>query len=125
MMFQKSVAIFLVVLYTTAMVRPFVPFMEYALNYEYISTVLCENKDKPEMGCHGKCHLAKEVEKQQNEEKPIANINLKEYPIGFVNILKIKKRDSSHEKLKTKFGYIQSYSYLFSHKFFQPPQITF
>ncbi len=104
-MFKKATAIFLVILYTTAMLRPFMPFMEYALNYEYISTVLCENKDKPEMHCNGKCHLMKEVKKQKTKEKPIANINLKDYPIGFVTILNIKSKGIPFKESKRKFDY--------------------
>jgi hypothetical protein len=44
------------------------PVVEYVLNYEYIVTVLCENKDKPEMHCNGKCHLTKELAKEAGGE---------------------------------------------------------
>jgi hypothetical protein len=39
--------------------------VNYYLNYTYISTTLCENKDKPQMHCNGKCHLQKTIEKNQ------------------------------------------------------------
>ncbi len=38
-------------------VRPVVPVLEYAINYDYISKVLCINKMAPEKKCNGKCHL--------------------------------------------------------------------
>lgn len=42
------------------------------INYDYIVNVLCENKDKPQMQCNGKCYLAKQLAKEskQNHENP-------------------------------------------------------
>jgi hypothetical protein len=51
--------------------KPILPVIDYVVNYEYISTVLCENKDKPELNCCGKCHLKKELAKASEGEKPI------------------------------------------------------
>jgi hypothetical protein len=45
--------------------------MDYAINYDYISKVLCINKDKPELKCNGKCHLMKELAKASEDDKPI------------------------------------------------------
>lgn len=33
----------------------------YVLEYNNYVTVLCENRDKPELKCNGQCHLAKEL----------------------------------------------------------------
>jgi hypothetical protein len=33
----------------------------YVLEYNQYVTVLCENRDKPEMKCNGQCHLTKEL----------------------------------------------------------------
>jgi hypothetical protein len=33
----------------------------YLVQYKYYVEVLCENKNKPELKCNGKCHLAKEL----------------------------------------------------------------
>lgn len=50
---------------------------------------LCINKDKPQMECNGKCHLSDEMKEQESEKKttPILDINLKDYPIGFVHFV--------------------------------------
>lgn len=50
--------------------KPVFPVVEYALNYDYVVNVLCENKAKPELGCNGKCHLMKELAKASDTEKP-------------------------------------------------------
>lgn len=50
--------------------RPIVPVFQYVFDYEYISEVLCINKEKPELHCNGKCHLMKELAKASEDEKP-------------------------------------------------------
>ncbi len=54
------------------LVRPLWPVAEYVINYDYIVNVLCENKDKPELKCDGKCYLSKQLAKEsrQSEENP-------------------------------------------------------
>ncbi|RAV30574.1 hypothetical protein DN748_03510 [Sinomicrobium soli] len=50
--------------------KPAFPFLEYAVNYDYISQVLCINKDRPEEQCFGKCYLMSAVKKEvENEGK--------------------------------------------------------
>ena len=50
------------------LVKPLWPVMEYVVNYDYIANVLCENKDKPQLQCNGKCYLAKQLKKAQREQ---------------------------------------------------------
>ncbi len=50
--------------------KPIIPVIDYVVNYHYIATVLCENKDKPQLNCCGKCHLKKELAKASEGEKP-------------------------------------------------------
>ena len=40
----------------------------YQINKEYITRVLCENRDKPQLHCDGHCFLAKKL-KAQEEKK--------------------------------------------------------
>jgi hypothetical protein len=51
--------------------RPTLPFFEYALRYDYIIEKLCENRDKPQLQCDGKCHLTKQlaIEAGDDEQK--------------------------------------------------------
>ena len=49
------------------------PVMEYFINYDYIASELCENKEKPELHCNGKCHLMKELAKASEDEKPVSD----------------------------------------------------
>ncbi|MBP7478051.1 MAG: hypothetical protein KA797_05965, partial [Chitinophagales bacterium] len=38
-----------------------VVFLHWKINQTEIIQNYCENKDKPEMACNGKCHLSKEI----------------------------------------------------------------
>ncbi|GAB3960368.1 hypothetical protein GCM10028805_57850 [Spirosoma harenae] len=39
----------------------------YHLNKDYIARVLCENRNKPQLHCDGKCYLAKRLKAQQDK----------------------------------------------------------
>lgn len=43
-------------------------FVDYQVNYEFYSQVLCENKNKPELQCNGKCHMMKEMAETKDDE---------------------------------------------------------
>jgi 5-methylthioribose kinase len=53
--------------------KPLFPIVEYIANYDYISKVLCVNKNKPAMACNGKCHLMRELAKAAENEKPVSD----------------------------------------------------
>ncbi|MFL9844840.1 hypothetical protein [Flavobacterium rhizosphaerae] len=53
--------------------RPALPVVEYFINYDYISKVLCVNKEKPALQCNGKCHLMKQLAKAAEDEKPLSD----------------------------------------------------
>lgn len=72
-MARKSFALFFLCLYTLVLFKPLFPFIDYALNKEYIAKNLCENRNKPKMNCNGKCHLMKQVQKASSEDNSPAN----------------------------------------------------
>lgn len=56
----------------------------YLVQYERYATELCENQDKPELACNGKCQMMKELnESEQNA--PVApslpEFKVKEQPV--------------------------------------------
>lgn len=122
---HRLTAIFLIFLYTVAMLRPISPFIEYALNYEYISEILCINKENTEMNCDGKCYLTKELNKQSEENKTNATlINLEEYPIGFIHIISLEEEQLIKERTTKNTEYCKNYHLLISKNFFRPPKIA-
>ena len=73
-----------------ALIIPVFPIFNYVVNTDIYES-LCINKDKPKMECHGKCHLSDELatDKSSENTKPILDINLKDYPIGFVKFIEL------------------------------------
>lgn len=108
-----------------AMLRPIQPYVEYVLNQDYIAEFLCINKDKPELQCNGKCHLVKEIEKQQENESKSLRVSLENYPIGFVNIFKIHPFKTCITSTKnTHFFYKALYHFDYNYSAFQPPDLV-
>ncbi|MEX2565432.1 MAG: hypothetical protein WD431_05785 [Cyclobacteriaceae bacterium] len=66
---RQKIAIGILLIFCFAEIRPLLPFVEYCATYEYISEVLCVNKDKPISTCNGKCYLSQQLEKAQETEK--------------------------------------------------------
>ncbi|HXA02497.1 MAG TPA: hypothetical protein VNW99_10950 [Cytophagaceae bacterium] len=67
------------------------PYLSYKVNFKYISTVLCENKNKPVLQCHGKCHLQKELRKTAEEEsknnsKITIQLELEDMPVQSIGL---------------------------------------
>lgn len=55
------------------LIKPVLPIVDYIINYDYISTQLCENIEKPELECNGKCHLKKELANEAKKDNPKSN----------------------------------------------------
>jgi len=70
------------------MIRPVIPYIEYAVNMDFIIKNLCINRDKPHSCCEGKCYLEKQLKKSsdtnsdpkdKNTSKRVQNEDLKEF----------------------------------------------
>lgn len=105
-------------------VRSFLPLLDYVIHYHYIATQLCENRDKPELLCNGKCYLKKQLNTEQNKNHqcelkiqlvdlfiPNENITFEEEK---TNIL-TERKNTLH---RCKFSFQNYFS-----KFFHPPLI--
>ena len=108
------------------LVKPFLPILDYVVNYDYIVKELCENKDKPAMNCNGKCHLMKELSKASDDDKqtplekklnakPIAELffaSAEGFTFFFNNRI-------VNQKIQTK--YADNYTFLSTSMIFHPP----
>ncbi len=59
--------------------------IEYQLNYDYITTILCKNVDRPYLECNGKCYLIdrlSEASKQSQDNYNVPVINIDDYPVS-------------------------------------------
>ncbi|MBL1222042.1 hypothetical protein JET18_14405 [Chryseobacterium sp. L7] len=54
------------IIFTIAL-RPVLPLVNYAVNYDYIVKNLCENRNVPQSTCKGKCYVSKELAKTEKQ----------------------------------------------------------
>lgn len=105
--------------------KPVLPVIEYVVNYDYISKVLCVNKDKPTLHCNGKCHLMKELAKASENEKPISDkkIAMQEFEVLFIEKIEsfVVRPLFYHNTTKIIDNYSNFYSRLNSCSVFHPP----
>jgi hypothetical protein len=105
--------------------KPLSPIVEYIVNYDYISKVLCVNKETPIMGCNGKCYLMSELAKQSENEKPISDKKIVVKDIETLFFQEIKSIDLSKAPVSQciilNTNYSNLYTYLDSSSVFHPP----
>jgi hypothetical protein len=63
------------------LIRPVLPFIEYAFNKDYIAKNLCINKDKPQNCCQGKCYLGEQLMKNAESQNSNTGNNKKTVPV--------------------------------------------
>lgn len=109
------------------LLKPFLPIVEYVVNYEYISKVLCVNKETPIMGCDGKCYLMSQLAKSAEDEKPISDkkVIVKDVELLFFQEIKqvVFLKAIITQKPILNFNYCNLYDYLNSSTTFHPPTI--
>ncbi len=105
--------------------RPLIPLLDYGVNYDYISTVLCINKDKPQMHCNGKCHLAKEIAKKSAEDTQENNTGTLKFIDVFIVQEKITLPEKNSVLLHTTNNhfYKNLYSYISCKSILKPPVV--
>jgi len=116
----------ILILALVMLLKPIFPVIDYVINYDYIATVLCVNKAKPQMHCNGKCHLMKEMAKESESEKPISSdkkSGISENEILFFQAIHPFEtiQDSYPTTAKMHASYSNLYSYLNSNAVFHPP----
>lgn len=109
--------------------KPVWPVVDYVVNFDYIVNVLCENKDKPEMNCNGKCHLSKELAKEagNDNKNPFRNqISNSEIPQVLIveNISEFCFQNEIDLSFPGEIGYRSNFHpLLFTSKILHPPQL--
>lgn len=125
---NQFLGIFFYLLYLLAMVKPVMPIIEYYANYDYIATVLCENKDKPYLECNGKCYLEKQLNKVEHNnhdhKSTVPQINLADYPISPVDQFSYQIKDFKDIVLHNNYFEAHKTSIDFNTSLLKPPQLV-
>ena len=93
----------------------------YSVNIEYIIKELCENKDKPELNCKGKCFLKKKMAQADESEKKTNEIFKQiEFPAFIPN--STLTLDLKSIELESRYALVNDlYHYQNSIRIFHPP----
>ncbi len=54
----------------------------FNINRNYIARVLCENRDRPQLNCNGKCYLAKKLKQQQDKKDKETTERVSNMPVA-------------------------------------------
>lgn len=68
-MLRRTLSYMLILLILSSGFTRFYFYVGYELNKNYIATVLCENINKPELKCNGKCYLSKKIKQAEKEDQ--------------------------------------------------------
>lgn len=68
-MFKQGTILLLIACILASNFNTFLISAEFKLNQKYIATTLCENRDKPQLHCNGKCYFMKKIKQAQDKEK--------------------------------------------------------
>jgi hypothetical protein len=79
--------------------------VNYQVNKDYISNVLCENKEKKAMHCEGKCHLKKELDKEEKNESTPTGSSKEKFEITLYNSIHEEKIVFEEVTVKPVFAY--------------------
>jgi len=74
---NRLIAIILLLALVGANLSGFFIYAEFKVNQKYIAAMLCENRDKPQLHCNGKCYLMKKLKDAEEKEKKQEQANLK------------------------------------------------
>lgn len=100
---------------------------EYFNNNSAFTEKYCENKDKPELKCNGKCHLKKESTLNTSQENPISkDKKITTDTIEFLFYQEIKtyafRTDFCFLNKFINSNYTNLYAHLITNSSFHPPQ---
>lgn len=96
----------------------------FECNIDYIIETYCVNKEKPELQCNGKCHLAKQMQTPTTSDNEQALISVVEsfFPVFFSNYPNLEFNQIAFQLKKSNiFTSTQNYTYRFEYFHFKPP----
>jgi hypothetical protein len=97
-------------------------YLYYSIDRDGFIEQLCENKDKPELNCDGKCMLAQMLQAQTDDEQPMPIIGWEQVLVFLVEPLNFGLQNTA-EVEKTYFHYNNNYSFSYSNTAYKPPMV--
>jgi hypothetical protein len=96
----------------------------YTLNIDNFIEQLCENKDKPQLECNGKCYLSKIIAETSKEKNP-SSVVLEWEQLIFCQVTVPQESACIPTfKRKSNFRYTLYYNFKNTSKIFNPPRYS-
>lgn len=74
---KKVFSITMIILFLLVSFQQALIIVHFKLNQQRIEQEFCINKSKPELQCHGKCHLKKDLENSENSNLALNSLEKK------------------------------------------------
>jgi hypothetical protein len=96
---------------------------QYYANKDYIAKNLCENRDKPQLHCEGKCCLKKRLAKESKEQAPASKNQKGEQVVNlFYSDTRFELRPYAAIPVQHQYSRFQNnYTGSFNRAIFHPP----
>lgn len=98
-------------------------YLNYEVNKESITLNFCENKNKPKLKCHGKCHLNKQLKEEDKQEKSSNTLKEITETQFFFQPLKFIFKEKLSNKCDLNYTYILRVPEKDQTPFFHPPTV--
>ena len=122
-MSSKILSIILTTIILFSSIRVTFTYAYYEIDPVGFIQKLCENKDKPELQCNGKCHLKKVAESNtENQQEPAKFTSLKEITLFVVEKMYITFRTILNRE-NIQFDYNNLYAFSCIPQIDHPPQV--
>lgn len=96
----------------------------YEMNKEYIAKNLCINKNKPKSHCNGKCHLMKELQKEEKKnDRPCNSMKDKIETVQFFESSIESNFVNESKGSIIDIIYLESKTFHFENAIFHPPLV--
>jgi hypothetical protein len=99
----------------------------YRVNKSYIAKNLCVNRDKPKIGCNGKCYLKKQLKKASRQQEKENKGSQEEVATATVFVLPARWQPTQayfNDVLMHTSHYTAPKGVSFSADIFHPPQVS-
>ncbi|WP_343611874.1 hypothetical protein [Chryseobacterium oranimense] len=112
------------IIFTIAL-RPVLPLINYAVNYDYIVKNLCENRNIPQSTCKGKCYVSKELAKTEKQSGNSQVVKISGLDVFVSNdILSFLGQKGSDPEREIKYSdYINDHYSEYFARIFHPPLV--
>ncbi|PIF43374.1 hypothetical protein CLU96_0282 [Chryseobacterium sp. 52] len=110
------------IIFTIAL-RPILPLVNYAVNYDYIVKNLCENRNVPQSTCKGKCYVSKELAKteRQSNNSQVIKISVLDVFLSHDTLVFLNKKESDVEAKTLHSDYLTFHTSEYFSRIFHPP----